>query len=632
MKTIIKNIPSQATTFDELMFLHGFDGKIPARYIINKVIPGIGGTRCEILSSRHSIIIVPFTAIIEVKKREYGDLLAVQYGESEIHDAVEELLKYLNDKTIESKKIMTTPESFYKVKLALELYNTNYINDFFMLVDECDVFVADAQFRKKMLDFLPDFFSFTNNSMISATPHIPTDPRFDENGFAYLKFEPDFKLENELSLIITNNVNSSARDIIDYHNKTDKQPFFIFTNCKKTITYLIKLTDFKDKYRVFCSESLKDSFFAEQGINQVFSTIDEQEYSLLNAFTGRYFAGVDMWLDKGIKPNVIMISNVNETPHSIIHPNYTAIQIFGRCRRGVNSITHITTLLDKPYYDEQDIKETISNEIYLITELRKIKNKLAMRSNRKLIDDVMEKNKGFDMFNNDGTINTYSKDNYLYSALTENLYTNSNALLKEYEKGKFFKVKVNKVYKAFTEEDQLKLISKKKPKEKAIEVFQQLHKLIEEYGIYYGGKDYFDYYKHLDLLNKKDPLVFDGYFVLGAEKLCSLKWKRSAIRDAVNLKKHIDIRNNVEMIDEIINSFYCGPKVYITEIEKTLNLIYKRFDYRDIKGNIVNAKGTDIEDCFNFKRINGKVKIDGVYQSYYILFSPKYRTSDDYRK
>lgn len=633
MKTVIKEIPNANIDFKELMDLHGFNGMIPSHYIINKRIPGIGATKNELLSFRHSIIIAPFTAIIEVKKEQYQSLIFDQYGESELEDAITKILEYLNNDSIEFKKIMTTPESFYKVKRALEIYNTNYINDFFILIDECDVFVSDAIFRKKMLNFLPDFFSFNNLAMISATPHIPTDPRFIEKGFAYLKLEPSFTLNNKLELLITNNINSSTRDIIDFYSKMNKQPFFIFTNCKSTIAYLAKQNNIRDDYRIFCSPTLKDGFFTPQQIDNVHTSIKEQEFANSNMLTGRYFSGVDIFLEDGIKPNVIMISNPAETPHSIIHPNYTALQIFGRCRKGVSSVTHITTLLnDREHSDPKEVEKIIDEEVTLLTKLKEIRDKLPSKANRKLVNDLMQKNKGFDMFNSDGSLNTYFRDNHLYSTLTENIFTSSNALITEYNEGKFFKVKAQTVYKAFTDEDTFKLKSLKKTKAKSIEVFKQLHHLIMEYGLFYGGSDFSNFYNHLHLLQKEDPLIFEAYFVLGAEELAKCRFLRSKIRDLVNAKKHKDKRNNLQMVDEITTSFYLGIKVYVSEIERTLNAIYLRFDYRDNRNKPMKAKGTDIEDYFECKRHNGKKKINGIYESFYILNKAKYRISSDFKR
>ncbi|RYF09841.1 MAG: hypothetical protein EOO42_23410, partial [Flavobacteriales bacterium] len=351
-----------------------------------------------------------------------------------------------------------------------------------MLFDECDVLVSDAIFRPRMLEILPDFFSFKNHAFISATPIIPTDPRFDEHGFKQLKLEPDFKIDNKLSLVITNNINSSTRDVIDYCNKRDNSPIFIFTNCKRTIAYLARLTYIKDDYKVFCAENLKNDFFIEQGITQVYTSISDQSFAKFNFLTSRFFSGVDILMSEDIKPHIIMISNITQTAHSIIHPSITGVQIFGRCREGVSSITHITTIYKGiPHSNEETIVRHIDKEIYHLNELRKIGSKVLTREHKKFIKDIQEINQGNVVFNNDDTVNSYYRDNYLMSKLTENIYTSVDSIINEYKRGDFFNVNYSVVYKAYTDEDINKL-KKASGRRKAIEVLTQIHSLVTQYG------------------------------------------------------------------------------------------------------------------------------------------------------
>ncbi|RYF17065.1 MAG: hypothetical protein EOO42_16095, partial [Flavobacteriales bacterium] len=105
METIIKRIPVKGMRFKDIMDLHGFNGVIPSKFIINKRIPGLGCTSNELESKRNSIIIAPFTAIIEVKEAKYGDKLFPVYGEYDIDDVINDLLIYLNNDEILFKDI-----------------------------------------------------------------------------------------------------------------------------------------------------------------------------------------------------------------------------------------------------------------------------------------------------------------------------------------------------------------------------------------------------------------------------------------------------------------------------------------------------------------------------------------------
>jgi hypothetical protein len=630
METITIGIPNKEMRFEEIMKLHGFNGLIPSKYIINKKIPGLGATTNEIESERNSIIIAPFTALIEVKKLRYESKLFALYGEYDTEQAVTDLLSYLNDDKVEFKKIMTTPESFFKVKLALTIYDINYTQNFFMLFDECDVLIADALFRSEMLKVLPDFFSFKDHSFISATPIIPSDIRFDEFGFKHLVLEPQFIIDQKLRLIVTNNINSSARDILSYCSKIDSNPVFIFTNCKTTIAYLAKLPQIVDDYKIYCSERLRNEFFGEQGFKQVFTSVSDQSFANYNFLTSRFFSGVDMLLPHDIKPHILMISNVTRTPHSIIHPNITALQIYGRCRGGITSITHLTTIYKEiPHLDENAIEQHIDKEIYHLNELRKLGKKVLTSESRKLVKDLQEKNHGNIVFNDDGTINPYYRDNYLSIKLTENIYTSEQSIVNQYNKGKFFKVDSETVYKAFSDED-INNLKKSNGKKKAIEVMKQIHSLITQYGRFYLGNEQQAYQNHLYLLQKEDPLIFEAYFLIGPHQIAQLKFNRKAIRGAIYNVKKDDDKNHLQMIDEVINSFRLNEPIYIDKIETILSAIYAQFGYKDKYGKVKKAKGSNIEQYFEGKRINGKRKINGVYRTYYILYKEKYKLSSEF--
>jgi len=634
MKTRELAVPTKMG-FKEIMTLHGFNGFIPTHKIINKRVPGIGATYNEIMSERHSIIIVPFTAIIEVKKLKHGDNLCVIYGEYAPETAVVDILAYLRNDSIPWKKIMTTPESFWKVKLALLEHNPSYIKEFFCLIDECDVLVHDAIFRKDMLQIMPDFFSFKSKSMISATPLPPSDPRFVAEEFEYLTLEPKYLIKPKLNLIVTNNINASIRERIDFLNKKDDKPILIFTNCKRTIAYLAKLEHIKDNYKVFCNESLDNKFFKPHGIQNVSESVGSQEYAKYNFFTSRFFSGVDFFLSKKTKPHVIMVSNVTQAPHSMISPQVSAIQIYGRSRNGISSTTHITNLLKGiNYLDKYDIIKNIDKRIYHLKELNRIRSKSFDKTTIKVLNDIADKDDANVIFQKDKTINPYFRDNFLYIQITNNLYSNEQALLNEYKEGNFFKPTLNSVYKPLTEDD-LNKLKRLKHRRKSEEILVQLEQLVNRYGLFNLSKDYEDYYSHLNILAKEDKLIHEGFFTLGSEMISKLKFNRKKIRSAIFDTRKGDKKNYVRMIDEIILAFepYLSYSaripLYIDVIEKELDAIYTKFNYESKPGKLAKASGTDIEDYFDFKRINGKKKVDGIYKTYYILYKPKFKLSDE---
>lgn len=58
---------------------HGKEN-IPTRVILNKVLPGLGATYCEIMSPRSSIIIEPNVPVIVGKMEKHKNLLGIYRG------------------------------------------------------------------------------------------------------------------------------------------------------------------------------------------------------------------------------------------------------------------------------------------------------------------------------------------------------------------------------------------------------------------------------------------------------------------------------------------------------------------------------------------------------------------------
>ena len=84
--------------------------------------------------------------------------------------------------------------------------------DYFLLFDECEKAIQDVGYRGDIYLPVEDFFKFENKAMVSATPIVPSDPRFEENGFKILKLVPTYDSRIELTLCTTNNTVAVMRD------------------------------------------------------------------------------------------------------------------------------------------------------------------------------------------------------------------------------------------------------------------------------------------------------------------------------------------------------------------------------------------------------------------------------------
>ena len=116
---------------------------LPSNTIIDKTLTAK-------YAERNSIIIEPNVPVIDSKQVKYPNLLGVREGVTDY-----DVKKYLLDKSIRYKKIIVTPESYSKVKQAAEYAGVNLFKDFFLLIDECEKAVQEANFRPAIV--LPFF-------------------------------------------------------------------------------------------------------------------------------------------------------------------------------------------------------------------------------------------------------------------------------------------------------------------------------------------------------------------------------------------------------------------------------------------------------------------------------------------
>ena len=609
--------------FTEILQQSKFLGKIPSNYIINKRRPGLGCTHHEILSHRHSIIIEPYVAVIEVKKVKFPKKLCVIMGKMTKKEVEAVVNGYLNDPTIPHKKFMTTPESLYKIINILKHHDSSYRENYFLLIDECELWIKQAIFRKGILSPMDEFFHFKQKAMVSATPIIPSDPRFDEHDFKILDMEPLFDYKKDLKLITTNNIRTSSRNVLSLID--DSLPVFIFTNCRKTIYYLSQLELVKDDFKVFCAEDLDIRFFQNQKLQNVGYSVKEQKYARFNFLTSRFFSAVD--IDLLEQAHIVMITNVQDANHTVIDPSTDAIQIYGRCRKGIKTITHISNIYpNQTAISKDQVALYTDREIYHISKLKELKAKTYTPVARDVIESVIDKQFASEVFNEDESVNDFKKDNFIDIKSTKSFYYSDKSLVAEYLATEFFNVTHIPVTHISSDLDRLR-ISRTKNKKRRMEVTAQLHRLVTDNDQF--DLDPTEYRYELQRLKSEDEFIFNAYFEIGFEKIHQLNYSKPFITDAIFQIKKDEGKNHMLMIDKIITTFPLQVKLYSDDIKEKLQSIYTEFNYQKKPGVIYKAKGADITDYFECKLHNGKQQIDGAYKSWYKLFSSKYKMSSD---
>jgi len=617
--------------FNQILKESEFRGVIPSNYIINKKRPGLGATTTELLAERDSIIIEPYISVIEVKKEKYPKEICAIMGKLTPLEVHEKLSEHLNSKLVRFKKIMTTPESFPKVIKVLGILNPSYRQTYFLLLDESEKWITQAIFREKILLPLEEFFLFKNKAMISATPITPSHPKFEADGFKILDLVPTFDYKKEIKIVTTNNIRTSARNLLE-HLAKDQLPIFIFTNCRTTIFYLSQLDIIKPDFKVFCAEDLNVRFFQKQSLPNVQYSNKDQQYAKFNFATSKFYCAVD--IDLTTEAHVLMITNIQQTAHSIIDPATDSIQIYGRCRErlipnvktGVKTITHLTNIY--PNHPSSTTKEQeqdlVKKEIYHISKLNELKDLSTDENVKQVAESFIQKQHASVIFRKDGKVDSFKQDNLIDARNVKRLYYSTESLLEEYEMSDFFIPKWLPVSHASSDLDRM-AIAKKRNKDKRIEVATQLHRLSELFDLEAITES--EYSFDVRKLMQTDQFIVNAYFLLGYDLLVENNFSKTIItKEIINYYKSTGL--NMLMIDTIISTFPLHIKLYCDDIEKKLQSIFDEFIYGEFPNSIRTAKASDIEKFFECHLYVGKEIVDGKPKSWYKLFAAKFRISE----
>ena len=561
---------------------------IPTNTILYKTLTGLGATYGELKADRNSIIIEPNVPVIVGKcndpKHKEDNLFGVYEGVY-----TEDVIKYLEKSADKRTKILTTPESFQKVKDAFELMDMDIYGTCFLLFDECHKIVKDADYRSDITLPFDDFFLFNEKALVSATPISFSDPRFEMQKFQIIRIEPAFEYKLPVSLIYTNNVLEQLKRTLD---KLDATDICLFVNSTDMIYSFIKQLDIENESTVFCAkksvEKLKNKKF-----KHAFEQWSKSRMKKYNFFTSRFYNALDIELK--IKPTVIMISDVYFSEYSMIDPHTDAIQAIGRFRNGVNRVCHIfNTNPNLPVRTEEEIGIylQVSKEVY--DKIKTFYDCATSEEARKAYREALKVLPFNQMLNKDGKENFFAIDNYVDEALLKSSYNAQEKLIASYRSNRLFDLDVESAYFPFGDFERLKKESKYASlKDKRKEVVRQLELL--------KGDDETEMIRNYkEDLRKADSFIYGAYEEIGKEMIESLDYSVKRIKEAMILKQYREKTEGTEFIQLIKNSFKVGQKYTKKYIKEELTRIYALTGVTPQK----TITGQSIKEFFHVKEIN----------------------------
>lgn len=312
---------------------------IPTNTILCKTLTGIGATYGELRAARNSIIIEPNRPVIYGKchdsKHKDDNLFGVYEGVY-----TQDVFNYITKSQDRNKKIkiLTTPESFYKVRMAFEQKGIDIRTDgYFLLFDECQKIVKDCGYRKNISLPMDYFFECNDKAIVSATPPSEfADPRFED--FDILTIRPNFNYKKAITVCPTNNILERTRQLL---LQLDERPIFFFVNSTDIILAMMEQLGLREQSAVFCSADSVDKL-KSQKFSNAHENWEQKHMAKYNWMTSRFYNALDIELN--CKPNVVMITDCFTADYTMIDPYMDAVQIMGRFRNGTSSIYHISNL------------------------------------------------------------------------------------------------------------------------------------------------------------------------------------------------------------------------------------------------------------------------------------------------
>lgn len=544
---------------------------IPTNCIINKLLPGLGATHCELIAPRKSIIIEPNVPVIESKAKKHKNALAIYKGVS-----VRQVTDFLEAHREKHFKLLTTPEGFTKIKDAMQAVEMDMYEECFILFDECEKLVQDVHYRDSIREPMNDFFRFRSKALISATPIVPEkDSRFD--GFMRVLIEPDYAYQQKLKLITTNNVLETLQEVIEAKRGT----VCIFCNSIDSIDSFYRLIPELDNACTFCSEDGQYKLWKGNRRKKSMMITELERY---NFFTSRFYSAVDILCKN--PPHVILISDLYGATQSVIDPATEAIQIIGRFRGGVNSVTHIASIRpDMECMSPEEIDSWIQGASTIFNGW---KTQLARTTNigeRTLLQEAIGENSYLPYLDNNGRPDPFLIANFYEKEQVKRLYTSTDLLCNAYRQTDYFVFSHEEHLMPVSDNERMAIQHRLAKKKRAELIVWKLGEM-ENMSKSTNKKVQKRYQRMLMNLitSTADRYLYDCYQRFGADFIREADFNENKLRAALNVSDEHSIKKSGQMRTHIRRTFPVGTEISVQEAKSMLKQVYKKMGLNTNRG------------------------------------------------
>ncbi len=552
--------------------------EIPTNCILSKRIPGCGATTLELKTDRNSIIIVPNVPVIQSKAKKKPYPMGV-YEDISVSDVV------AYQKENSQYKIMTTPESFGKIKVACEKCGINIYSEFFLLMDECHQLVKDVDYRNFIVLPMADFFRFKNKAMVSATPLGFSDPRL--KNFEILEVCADYDYRQDITVINTYNTTKAIGEYLESHQNGT---VCFFVNSVTQIYSIMKHFKLLEDSTVYCAPKSVTKLREGYDFTNAYKEWNAETMKRYNFFTGRFFSAFDLELD--YKPDLVMITDPYVSPYTMLDVDTDCIQICGRFRNGLNSGTHIYRVNPEICVrNKEQVEQDIHDLEIGYRTLQRYYNNADSREDRMAFGQVIDIHPYRKYLYPDLTKNWFRIDCKVNEVLVEGRYKSEQTMTVWYNDCHYF-IPTFEVYNSDENDEKMEIIlsarTARDRNKKIVEILSKFEQPLSENAFIFINK-----------IRKMYPLMVEAFELLGKEGIEEQNYNQQKIKEKIIMKQ----RKGNRAIRLIKNSFKVGNSYTNEYIKDELTRIFDMLQIRPER----TIKGSMIKDYFQTENwSNGK--------------------------
>ena len=565
--------------------------EIESNINLAKKFPGIGATYLEIHSRRPSILIEPNVPVIQgkcAKSDEKFKLFGVYEGVT-----VDKIIRYLQEPR-EHHKLMTTPESFQKIKQAVAQVGIDLYSHFFCLMDESHLLVKDVDYREDRVLPMNDFFRFKQKALVSATPIMLSDPRFREQEFRTVTVDANYDYRQDITVIHTNNTLQTVRTYLEEHDA----PTSFFINLVDYIHSLIKELGIENESAIFCAPKSEQKLKHELNFGNAYNEWKADRMNKYNFFTGRFNNAFDLDLD--YSPQVVMLTDIKASSYTMLDIHTDCVQIAGRFRNGLESLTHIyTTDKNLPTPSREEIQVSLFAHEHAYKTINTLYNSASSDMEQKAFGEAMRSLPFNKMLYPNGDKNYFAIDNHIDDKLVTGSYHDSDRIEELYYSCNMFRPSCIGYEYPFEEFEHLKLqgykMTVREKRKKMVDMLSELPETLSEYDLNF-----------INEMRKVDSLLIEAYELLGLDAIKEMDYSQKQMNEAIILKQ-MKCNSTVKLVK---NSFTVGLKYKCSEIESELTRIFELLNIHPNK----TIRGETIKDYFDAEPCKiGKKRERGYY-------------------